>query len=214
MKQWGLSEDCFGVGSLVLGYADCEEPKAAPRKEGYVMTKYLSIMDISQFRSLSLYDSGQDVSLLKEKLQELYYFDTEADISDSYDSDTEATVKLFQAANGMEETGIASPELQAFVYWGDPKNNLPTKPMTVEISSRCSGYNHVGQNWSRYSSINGESISSGDVLDIVLDESITIYSKITEKDSSPDVGSAKEDVEITQDYYDNGFTITQKVSVR
>jgi uncharacterized protein YgiM (DUF1202 family) len=125
-------------------------------KEGYVMTKYLSIMDISQFRSLSLYDSGQDVSLLKEKLQELYYFDTEADISDSYDSDTEATVKLFQAANGMEETGIASPELQAFVYWGDPKNNLPTKPMTVEISSRCSGYKHVGQNWSRYSSINGK----------------------------------------------------------
>ena len=37
MKEWGLSEDCFGVGSIILGYPDCEEPKAPPRKEGYVI---------------------------------------------------------------------------------------------------------------------------------------------------------------------------------
>ena len=37
IKEWGLSEDCFGVGSIILGYPDCEEPKAPPRKEGYVI---------------------------------------------------------------------------------------------------------------------------------------------------------------------------------
>lgn len=183
-------------------------------KEGYVMSEYLSFMDISQFRTLSLNDSGQDVLDLKEKLKELFFYNEDVEITDSYDSDTETTVKLFQLAQGMEDTGIALPELQALLYWSDPKNNLPTKKMTVTISSSCSGYNHVGENRSKYYSINDESISSGDTVDIVLGESISIYSKVTEKDTSPDVGSVKEDVEITLEYYDDGFTITHKVSVR
>lgn len=37
MKEWGLTDDYMGVGSLVLGYPDCEAPKAAPRKDGYVI---------------------------------------------------------------------------------------------------------------------------------------------------------------------------------
>lgn len=183
-------------------------------KEGYVMTEYLSFLDISQFRTLALNDSGQDVYDLKKKLQELYFFDADAEINDSYDSDTENAVRLFQAAQGMEETGIASPALQAFIFWGPAKNNLPTKKMTVKISSSCSGYNHVGQNWSKYYSIDSKSISSGDTVEIVLGEKITVFTKITEQDSSPDIGSVKEEVEITQEYFDNGFTITHKVSVR
>jgi peptidoglycan hydrolase-like protein with peptidoglycan-binding domain len=183
-------------------------------KDGYVMTEYLSFMDLTLFRTLSLNDSGEDVLALKEKLKELYFFDKDAEINDSYDSNTETTVKLFQLAQGMEDTGIASPELQALLSWGDPKNNLPTQNMTVTISSNCSGYNHVGESWSKYYSINGKSVSSGDTVDIVLGASISVYSKITEKDSSPDVGSAKEDIEITQEYFDGGFTIAQKVSVK
>ena len=50
-------------------------------------------------------------------------------------------------------------------------------------------------------------------MDIILGESITVYSKITESDSTPDVGSVKEDIEITQEFFDNGFSITQKVTV-
>jgi peptidoglycan hydrolase-like protein with peptidoglycan-binding domain len=183
-------------------------------KDGFVMTEYLIYMDISQFRALALNDSGQDVLALKEKLKELYFFDKDTVLNDSYDSDTETTVKQFQLAQGMEDTGIASPELQALLYWGDPKNNLPTKKMTVTISSSCSGYNHVGENWSRYYSINGKSVSSGDTVDIILGESVSIYSKVTEKDSSPDVGSVKEDIEITQEYFDGGFTVAHKVSVK
>jgi len=182
--------------------------------EGYIMTKYLSFMDLSQFRVLSLGDSGQDVLALKEKLRELYFIDEGAEFTDRYDSDTEIAVRLFQAAHNVEETGIVSPEQQAFLTWGSPKNNLPTQIMNLTISSKCSGFNHVGENWSRYYAIDGQSISSGDMVEIVLGQSITIYSKVTERDSSPDVGSAKEEIEITQDYFDNGFTITQTVSVR
>jgi peptidoglycan hydrolase-like protein with peptidoglycan-binding domain len=182
-------------------------------KNGYVMTEYLSYMDISQFRTLSLNDSGQDVLELKEKLKDLYFFDKDSKLNDIYDSDTVTAVKLFQLAQGMEDTGIASPELQALLYWGDPKNNLPTKKMTVTISSSCSGYNHVGENWSKYYSINGESVSSGNTVDIILGESISIDSKVTEKDTSPDVGSVKEDIEITQEVFDGGFSVVQKVTV-
>jgi peptidoglycan hydrolase-like protein with peptidoglycan-binding domain len=182
-------------------------------QEGYVMTKFLSFVDISQFRTLSQNDSGQDILELKERLRELYFYDADAEINDNYDSDTETTVKSFQAAQGMEETGIASPELQAFLFWGPAKNNLPTKKLTVTISSKLTSNNHVGNSWSKYFSINGVKISSGDKLDIVLGESISVYSKITESDSSPDVGSVKEDIEITQDFFDNGFSITQKVTV-
>lgn len=183
-------------------------------KEGYVMSEYLSFLDIAQFRALALNDSGQDVLRLKERLQGLYFIKADAKISEQYDYDTETAVRAFQAMQGLEETGTASPALQAFLFWGPVKNNLPTRKMTVTIKCSCSGYNHVGENWSKYYSINGAKVSSGDTVDIVLGESMVLYSKITEQDKSPDVGTAKETVEITQEEYDHGFTCTLKLSVK
>lgn len=37
LSQWGLSEDYIGVGHCILGYLDGEEPKAKPRKEGWIV---------------------------------------------------------------------------------------------------------------------------------------------------------------------------------
>ncbi len=36
-KEWGIPEDYIGVGNCILGYRDCEYPKAAPRKEDYIV---------------------------------------------------------------------------------------------------------------------------------------------------------------------------------
>ena len=36
-KQWGVPDEYIGVGHCVLGYRDCEYPKAKPRKEGFVI---------------------------------------------------------------------------------------------------------------------------------------------------------------------------------
>lgn len=36
LKEWGVKGDYIGVGSCILGYADCEQPKASPRKENFV----------------------------------------------------------------------------------------------------------------------------------------------------------------------------------
>ena len=37
LKKWGLPETLKGVGSVALGYNAKEEPKAAPRKEDYIV---------------------------------------------------------------------------------------------------------------------------------------------------------------------------------
>ncbi|MCM1150295.1 MAG: nitroreductase family protein [Butyricicoccus sp.] len=35
LRKWGVDESLVGVGSIALGYADCETPAAKPRKENY-----------------------------------------------------------------------------------------------------------------------------------------------------------------------------------
>ena len=37
LRKWGLSETLCGIGSIALGYAAVDLPKAAPRKEGYIV---------------------------------------------------------------------------------------------------------------------------------------------------------------------------------
>lgn len=37
LKEWGIEGDYIGVGSCILGYPDCEHPKAAPRKDNFVV---------------------------------------------------------------------------------------------------------------------------------------------------------------------------------
>jgi nitroreductase len=37
LKKWGLSSELIGVGAVALGYAGCEAPKAAVRKQDYVV---------------------------------------------------------------------------------------------------------------------------------------------------------------------------------
>jgi nitroreductase len=37
LRKWGVTGDYIGVGSCILGYPDCEHPKAAPRKDNFVI---------------------------------------------------------------------------------------------------------------------------------------------------------------------------------
>lgn len=37
LKKWGLSENYMGVGNCILGYRDCEYPKAKERKKDYII---------------------------------------------------------------------------------------------------------------------------------------------------------------------------------
>jgi nitroreductase len=37
LRKWGVTGDYVGVGSCILGYPDCEHPKASPRKDNFVI---------------------------------------------------------------------------------------------------------------------------------------------------------------------------------
>jgi nitroreductase len=37
LRKWGVTGDYIGVGSCILGYPDGEHPKAAPRKDNFVI---------------------------------------------------------------------------------------------------------------------------------------------------------------------------------
>lgn len=37
LKEWGIEGEYIGVGSCILGYPDCDEPKAAPRKPNSII---------------------------------------------------------------------------------------------------------------------------------------------------------------------------------
>ena len=37
MKEWGIPENYVGIGNCILGYADCETPAPAPRKDGRII---------------------------------------------------------------------------------------------------------------------------------------------------------------------------------
>ena len=37
LKKWGLPETLVGVASIALGYANCEQPAAKPRKDDYIV---------------------------------------------------------------------------------------------------------------------------------------------------------------------------------
>lgn len=59
-------------------------------------------------------DSGDAVSALQKRLKELGFYNGEAD--GVFSDDMVATIKLFQVSAGMEETGVASVELQELAF--------------------------------------------------------------------------------------------------
>ena len=69
------------------------------------------------YRTLKTGDEGKDVQRLKVAMYWLGYF-KDKNVSDQYNGLTAERVKLLQKNNGLEETGIADPALQALVYSG------------------------------------------------------------------------------------------------
>ena len=72
-------------------------------------------IDLSAYRTLKIGDSGEDVHKLKIRMYALGYFSTNS-LNDQYTEATQTRVKKLQKQNGLEESGIATPELQAFIY--------------------------------------------------------------------------------------------------
>jgi uncharacterized protein YjdB len=89
-----------------------------------------------------------------------------------------------------------------------------TQNMKVTVSAYSSDYNHVGNEWGEYFSVNRSPVRSGSVVSVTRNKKISVYTEIWEDDSIPDVGSASYSFNVKTDYFESGFTITQTINVR
>ena len=88
---------------------------------GYCKTEFLILyreadLSILDYRVLNKGDKGDDVLALKKRLQELGYIRNGSKTTDVYNDVAIERVKLFQRQTGMTEDGIASQELQAYLF--------------------------------------------------------------------------------------------------
>lgn len=72
-------------------------------------------IEIAKYATLQFGDSNSAVSFLNSRLMELGYMDYD-EVSSDYTIATENAVKLFQRANELEQTGIASNDLQELLF--------------------------------------------------------------------------------------------------
>ena len=68
----------------------------------------------TEYRSLSLGNTGIAVQALQQRLKELGYFD--GDVSGLFDADTENAVKRFEQTYGTMQTGVATAKLQLKLF--------------------------------------------------------------------------------------------------
>lgn len=90
-------------------------------QEGYCKTEFLILyreadLSILDYRVLNKGDKGADVTALKKRLQELGYIRDGSKITDVYNDVAMERVILFQRQTGMSEDGVASQELQAYLF--------------------------------------------------------------------------------------------------
>ena len=88
------------------------------------------ILDVSNYTEMSKGAKGDEVKTLQARLKELGFY--ASTIDGDYGNGTVNAIKAFEDYNGLEQTGIASPELQAFLYSEDAKGiEIPD----IEITS-------------------------------------------------------------------------------
>jgi len=121
-------------------------------KSGYVMTSYLTMLQELPYQLLQPGDSSGEVKMLKDRLKDFGYL-TRKQVNEKYDDDTEKALRKLELLNGMPETGIATPELQAFIFHGSvaksksgytASNTDKNSGLTVSIFAWTSGYTILG----------------------------------------------------------------------
>lgn len=88
---------------------------------GYCRTEFLTLLReadpaMLEYRVLQKGAKGDDVLALKQRLQDLGYIRSGSELTNVYNDVTAERVTLFQKQIGITEDGIASQELQAYLF--------------------------------------------------------------------------------------------------
>ena len=89
----------------------------------------------AQYRELKRGDAGYDVYLLKVRLYQLGYLSTDRG-TENYTAGFEKTIRTVQEANGLEPTGVATPDLQVLVFSDDCRLLLSLSALFSLVSFR------------------------------------------------------------------------------
>lgn len=116
-----LDEIPYGTCLLVIQQDDSWCQVIYNEQTGFCKTEFLKFFyeadqSILTYRVLKTGDRGEDVLALKQRMQELGYIRSAATLTDRYTDETKGRVVLFQRQTGMTEDGIASQELQAYLF--------------------------------------------------------------------------------------------------
>ena len=107
----------------------------------------VSALGEGEYRVLQNGNYGDDVLALKQRLYTLGYFSNNT-FNNRYTDDTAERVMAFEAACGLEQTGVATPALQALIFSDDAvskktgKNASGAVPVLPEIEN--SAYRTIG----------------------------------------------------------------------
>ena len=142
-----LDELPNGTCILVLSEGNEWSQVIFKNKTGYCKTEFLTFLrgadpSILDYRVLRKGDKGEDVIAVKRRLQELGYIRSGADLTNIYNDTLVERVILFQRQTGMTEDGVASQELQAYLF----SDNAPVCTQTLpRVRTRVpqSGENRV-----------------------------------------------------------------------
>ena len=113
-------------------------------RHGYAMTQFLTIQEDVDERVLSYYtlqngDCGDEVIALKQRLMELGYFRADSKMTNRYNDTVIQRMKMFQKQNGLEEDGVATPQVQALLFSEDAKENTESIPDSPTHYQRAGG---------------------------------------------------------------------------
>ena len=114
-------------------------------KSGYCKKSFLTFLrnadaSLLEYRVLRKGAKGKDVLAVKERLLELGYIRKGSELSISYNETLAERITLFKRECGMTEDGIASQEVQAYLF----SDKAPVCTQTLpKIRSRVSSRNGV-----------------------------------------------------------------------
>ncbi|MCL2810425.1 MAG: SH3 domain-containing protein [Clostridia bacterium] len=121
-------------------------------RTGHVLTAYLVMLPELPYELLQPGDTSEEVRTLKGRMRDLGYL-TRRQVNDRFDGDTEKALRKLQMLNGMPETGIATPEFQAFLFHSNVEksksgygasNTDADSGLTISIFAWTSGYTILG----------------------------------------------------------------------
>lgn len=135
-----LDEIPNGTCILVLQEGEEWSEVSYQNQTGFCKTAFLTFLreadsSMLDYRVLRKGMKGEDVLQIKQRLQELGYIRSGSDLTNVYNDTLEERIILFQRQTGVTENGIASQELQAYLF----SDNTPACTQTLpRIRSRVS----------------------------------------------------------------------------